>query len=73
MTIRHRFATATVLVMTLSACGASPPPTVPTGTPSEAGVVSVVDEARTVAQQVEHRATQIEEALRDPFAPAVGG
>jgi hypothetical protein len=69
MTIGHRCTAATILVMALSACGASPPPAVPTGTPSEAGIASVVEEARTVAQQVEQRSLQIDVSLRDPFSP----
>lgn len=63
----RRLQAAAALVLMLTACAAPPsPPSSDSG--SDPGGVSVLDDARSVADDVETRQAELERQLQDPFS-----
>lgn len=67
MTFR-RLTSAFALSLVLGACGAAPADPVQ-AEPMDSGPAAVVDEVRSVADDLEERSQFIDSQMRDPFSP----
>lgn len=56
-----------LLSIVLGGCGATPTDS-PAAEPVDSGPAAVLDEARTVAHDLEQRQVEIDARIRDPFA-----